>query len=112
MSQLLSLLPPLTLKSSNDHRGHGDSAAAAAKAVTGAFAADFGRWAVLATDGAYRPMVHLGLDDWKSVAARDSRQLQELLNHLERWEADDDPDGIHLQRAKRHDDKAIAVISF
>lgn len=85
---------------------------AAAEAVTGAFSIDSSPWAVLATDGAYRPIVHLGLDDWEDVAAHDSQQLSQLLTDLARWEADADPDGFELPRAKRHDDKAIATIRF
>lgn len=67
-------------------------------------------WLVLATDGVYRPMQHLGLDDWQAVAATDSRELACLLNVLDHWESGNDPDGRTLPRAKRHDDKAIAVV--
>lgn len=55
-------------------------------------------------------MQHLGLDDWSAVAAKDSTELDRLLNALERWETDDDADGVALPRAKRHDDKTIAVV--
>lgn len=85
---------------------------AAARTVTGAFTISSSRWAVLATDGAYRPMVHLGRDDWESVAFRDSDELSHLLAYLDDWEANVDPDGTALQRAKRHDDKSIAAIRF
>jgi hypothetical protein len=85
---------------------------AAAKAKTGAFDANSLRWAVLATDGAYRPMVHLGLDDWEHISVQTSEELNRTITYLDRWEADVDPDGTDLPRAKRHDDKAIAAIRF
>ncbi|MDO8149161.1 hypothetical protein Q6350_12045 [Isoptericola sp. b515] len=69
-------------------------------------------WLVLATDGAYRPMRHLGLDDWAAIAARDGVGLGGLLKDLDRWEKQDDPDGLALPRAKRHDDKAIATLRY
>lgn len=84
--------------------------AAAHHAATTSLPVDAAPWLVLATDGAYRPMQHLGLDDWGAVAHKDSNQLDELLKALERWESDDDPDGLALPRAKRHDDKTIAVV--
>jgi hypothetical protein len=48
--------------------------AAARHALTQTMAAHEIAWAVLATDGAYGPMAHLGLDDWPRVA-RLSRQI-------------------------------------
>jgi hypothetical protein len=66
-------------------------------------------WLILATDGAYRPIQHLGLNDWKGITARGNGELDRLLNEVHRWESRDDPDGLTLPRAKRHDDKAIAV---
>jgi len=85
---------------------------AATHAVTGTFATDSAHWAVLATDGTYRPIAHLGLNDWQSVAFRDSHELVRLLAQVEGWEAEVDPNAIELQRAKRHDDKAIAAVRF
>lgn len=67
-------------------------------------------WAVLATDGAYRTMRHLGLDDWPELAGADSAALAGVLDRCQRWEADTDPDGAALPRAKRHDDKTLAVV--
>lgn len=67
-------------------------------------------WLVIATDGAYRPMHHLNLDNWAAVAGLDSAGLQSLLNTLDRWERYDDSDGTKLPRAKRHDDKALAAV--
>jgi len=66
---------------------------------------------VLATDGAYRPMQHLGLDDWTAVAYQLDVELESTLKALERWEQHDDPNGLALPRAKRHDDKAIAAVT-
>ncbi|MFP5022520.1 hypothetical protein [Pseudonocardia phyllosphaerae] len=66
------------------------------------------RWAVLATDGAQRPIDHLELP-WADVAARDSDALGALLHDLHRWETHMDPDGRALPRAKRHDDKAVVT---
>ncbi|MEN2742735.1 hypothetical protein ABCS02_33585 [Microbacterium sp. X-17] len=85
---------------------------AAAEAATGWFVIDSGRWAVLATDGAYRPMAHLVRDDWETIAYRSSDELKQTLACLEGWEKHTDPDGIELPRAKRHDDKAIAAVRF
>jgi hypothetical protein len=84
--------------------------AAAHHAITTSLSVDAAPWLVLATDGAYRPMQHLGLDDWPAVAAKDSTELDRLLSALEHWETDDDADGLALPRAKRHDDKTIAVV--
>lgn len=67
-------------------------------------------WAVLATDGAYRTLRHLGLDDWPTLVGADGATLAGLLDVCRRWEADTDPDGAALPRAKRHDDKTLAVV--
>lgn len=82
---------------------------AAMHAMTGTLTSP---WAVLASDGAFRVMTHLGLDDWATVAGQNSEELSNLLATLGRWEAQADPNGNHLPRAKRHDDKTIAAISF
>lgn len=65
-------------------------------------------WAVLATDGAQRPVDHLHLS-WNDIARKDEADLLALLRDLHRWEAEQDPDGRLLPRAKRHDDKTIAA---
>ncbi|HEX6515536.1 MAG TPA: LYR motif-containing protein [Nocardioidaceae bacterium] len=67
-------------------------------------------WLVLATDGAYRSMIQLGIDDWSRVADRNDADLTDLLSRCREWEAEADPDGIELPRAKRHDDKSLAAI--
>ncbi|GAB3480779.1 hypothetical protein [Amycolatopsis cihanbeyliensis] len=69
-------------------------------------------WAVLATDGAYTTMDYLGLDDWPTMPTADANDLGALLHHCEAWEAHADPDAQELPRAKRHDDKSLAVVAF
>ncbi|MGE3835818.1 MAG: hypothetical protein AB7H43_13700 [Acidimicrobiia bacterium] len=66
-------------------------------------------WAVLATDGA-ADLIEFGGHDWQTIARSDGRQLDALLTELHRWEAEDDPDGRTLPRAKRHDDKTLVAI--
>ncbi|MFF4592672.1 hypothetical protein [Amycolatopsis sp. NPDC001319] len=67
-------------------------------------------WLVLATDGAYDPMRHLGLSDWPQVCAMDSDELHGLLVQCQAWEAKADPSGKALPRAKRHDDKSLVAV--
>lgn len=81
-----------------------------ARVVT--FAAADVRWIVMATDGAARPLVHLGWDDWSRIARFDSRELMALLEHCHRWETESDPDGVLLPRAKCHDDKTLVAINL
>lgn len=69
-------------------------------------------WAVLATDGAYNVMTHLGLDDWPKVSRSDSAQLAAILEQCQSWEDEVDPDAVALPRAKQHDDKAIAAVDL
>lgn len=69
-------------------------------------------WAVLATDGAYKTMAHLGLDDWNVVRDANRDELTGILHQCQQWEAISDPDGRELPRAKRHDDKSLATIFF
>lgn len=66
-------------------------------------------WAILTTDGAADLLLHLGLADWSAIAA-DPSQASRLLHRASDWEAHGDPDGSQLPRAKRHDDKTLAVI--
>lgn len=68
-------------------------------------------WLVLSTDGAYRPMRHLGRDDWEGIAKTDAVGLAAILDGVHRWETDDDPDGCALPRAKRHDDKSLIAVT-
>lgn len=68
-------------------------------------------WAVLATDGAYKPMELHGSDDWPHVAGLGDSALRILLDRCHQWETTD-PGGSVLPRAKRHDDKALAAVRF
>jgi len=68
-------------------------------------------WLVLSTDGTYRPLQHLGRDNWAEIARADDAALSAILDSLHRWEAEEDPNGRALPRAKRHDDKALAVVT-
>lgn len=84
--------------------------AAACHAVTVTLGVHDLSWAVLATDGITNPLTHLGRADWATVAAKSDRQLAGLLAAAHRWEREDDPTGRTFPRAKRHDDKTIAVV--
>jgi hypothetical protein len=67
-------------------------------------------WAVLATDGAYNTMQHLGRNDWPTLVNASAEQLDAELARCQEWEATGDPDASELPRAKRHDDKSLATI--
>ncbi|MGH3908593.1 MAG: hypothetical protein ACRDTE_31070 [Pseudonocardiaceae bacterium] len=69
-------------------------------------------WAILATDGAYTLMEHLGLADWPQLARANSAHLATILRHCHDWEDQTDPSGNQLPRAKRHDDKSLAAVTF
>lgn len=84
--------------------------AAAEQALVRHLSPDEAPWCVLATDGAYKPMEHLGLDDWRAVAAGDSADLTALLRRCQDWESTDER-GQQLPRAKRHDDKTVVVVT-
>jgi hypothetical protein len=84
--------------------------AAAHHAVERAVPADHIGWAVLATDGAADYIDHTG-QSWPRIALYDSEHLAALLGSADRWEAETDPDGQVLPRAKQHDDKTIAAVS-
>ena len=83
---------------------------AAEHALTFSRSAEDVPWAVLATDGAYNPMVHLGLNDWERVVHADADELAALLARCTLWESEEDPTARDLPRAKCHDDKAIAAV--
>lgn len=82
---------------------------AAHHAVVSEHAEDVTPWLVLATDGAYKTMAHLGLDDWPNIAHASEQQLDAILARCREWEQQHDPDGRDLPRAKRHDDKCLAA---
>ncbi|WP_084742757.1 PP2C family serine/threonine-protein phosphatase [Amycolatopsis australiensis] len=73
---------------------------------------DFLTWAVLATDGAYGPMLHLGLADWPRLAHESGPELERVLEGCARWERDEDPDGRMLPRAKVSDDKTLVAVEL
>lgn len=81
---------------------------AAKEAIVQTFASADMDWCVLATDGAQRPIDHLGMQ-WSDIAQMTTRELSDLLIDLHRWEEHHDPSGTALPRSKRHDDKAIVV---
>jgi hypothetical protein len=66
-------------------------------------------WAVLATDGASDFIDHTG-ESWADIAGYNAEQLSTLLARIHDWESGTDPDGRHLPRAKRHDDKTLAAV--
>ncbi|NQE89302.1 PP2C family serine/threonine-protein phosphatase [Nocardia terpenica] len=66
-------------------------------------------WVILATDGAAKPLEPLNIS-WPEVAHFTATGLEQLLDRCHRWEAERDPDGRLQPRAKRHDDKTIAVV--
>lgn len=84
---------------------------AANQAIVTEFITDSFAWAVLCTDGAKRLLGHLNLADWRTNASLDSADLSGLLDRCQQWEALHDPEAHELARAKRHDDKTIAVLS-
>jgi hypothetical protein len=68
-------------------------------------------WVIAATDGAFDLIPTLGVT-WHEVADMSTPQLDQLLRDVQTWEAETDPDGLALPRAKRHDDKTVAVVRF
>ncbi len=68
-------------------------------------------WLALATDGAVDCIAALRIP-WAEVARCDADGLNRLLSECHRWEAEDDPGGLLLPRAKRHDDKALVVVKW
>ncbi|MDQ0379048.1 hypothetical protein [Amycolatopsis thermophila] len=67
-------------------------------------------WAVLATDGAYNTMTHVGLTDWPAIAQAGPSELSAILDRCQQWERDRDPDarqfpepnGMTTRRARRY----------
>lgn len=68
-------------------------------------------WIVVATDGVTDLLPPLGLT-WPDIADMSTPQLVVLLDRIQTWEAEADPDGQAFPRAKRHDDKTVAVLRF
>ncbi|HJQ44809.1 MAG TPA: hypothetical protein VJ870_00605 [Amycolatopsis sp.] len=63
----------------------------------------------LATDGAYNPATYLAATDRPNWSQMSRDELDHCLRSYQLWEDLDDPEGCKLPRAKRHDDKAVAV---
>jgi hypothetical protein len=84
--------------------------AAARHAVTETVDRNAIEWAVLATDGAADFIEHAG-HGWHGIAQYGTEQLAALLARIHEWEDTSDPDGRHMPRARRHDDKTIAAIA-
>lgn len=85
-------------------------AESAAHAVTRTVPAALLDWIVLATDGTVDTARHLGLDNWETMAHSEQAGLSALLQRCHEWEANADPGGRQLPRAKRHDDKAVVTV--
>ncbi|MDQ2708705.1 MAG: protein phosphatase 2C domain-containing protein [Actinomycetota bacterium] len=85
--------------------------AAAHHALTTTIRADAITWTVLATDGAADVITHTG-PSWPTIADYNPDDLAALLDHLHHWEYGTDPTGYLLPRAKQHDDKTIAAVTF
>ncbi|MEU4245837.1 hypothetical protein AB0F15_00310 [Amycolatopsis sp. NPDC026612] len=86
--------------------------AAAHHAITRSLPIGMASWVITATDGAYEPLEAVDPGEWSRFADWTSVELAELLRRLHRWEHEVDPEGRSLPRAKRHDDKSIAVVHF
>ena len=82
---------------------------AAYQAIERCYPADAVPWCVLATDGAYRPLRQLGIP-WNRVH-ENLENLEQLLADCQQLE-ELDPEGLRWPRAKRHDDKTLAVVSL
>lgn len=83
--------------------------AAAGHAISAAYPRESVVWVVVVTDGAYDPLEVLGIR-WSEVAVQSATGLHGLLVRCHEWEAETDPVGRLLPRAKRHDDKTVAVL--
>ncbi|MFI6030436.1 protein phosphatase 2C domain-containing protein [Amycolatopsis magusensis] len=83
---------------------------AAEHAVTRTWTTNRPAWFVLATDGAYEPMRHLGHNDWPAIAQSSPEKLRAILERCHAWESNSDPDAKALPRAKQHDDKSLTAV--
>lgn len=84
--------------------------AAAENALTDRLPCQSAPWLVIATDGAYRPLAHLGLAGWNDIAKVDELALADLLRQCHAWEVQVDANGSSLPRAKCQDDKTLAAV--
>ncbi|SDU67312.1 hypothetical protein SAMN04489733_8102 [Amycolatopsis keratiniphila] len=85
---------------------------AAQHAIVHRIRSDAVPWAVLATDGAYKPMRHLEITDWHAISTMADHELMDIVTRCHTWERDIDPDARVLPRAKRHDDKTLVTARF
>jgi hypothetical protein len=85
--------------------------AAAGHAVHRSYVASDIAWCILATDGAQRGLDHQGAD-WAALPGESNEELRARLDDLHSWENDCDPNGRHLPRAKRHDDKTLVTSTY
>lgn len=83
--------------------------AAAEYALSVRYPADDVSWVIAATDGVVDLVPVIGVS-WPEVASMSTHDLGELLARIHRWEAETDPNGQTFPRAKRHDDKTVAVL--
>ncbi|MEV5299645.1 hypothetical protein [Amycolatopsis methanolica] len=83
--------------------------AAAHEAVLLTRALKSATWGILATDGAYNTMTHLGFTAWPAYATAEAGHLTAMLRFCEHWERERDPGGRALPRAKLQDDKALVT---
>lgn len=79
---------------------------AARHAITQHYPAPGPSWALTMTDGAAD---HLGTQDALRLVHMPSVDLETLLTERQRWEQESDPTGRLMPRAKRSDDKTIAI---
>lgn len=84
--------------------------AAAYDAIRVTIPADQSPWAIVAADGAYAPMGHLGITDWPTISAMTTADLHDIVTRCHTWEHGTDPDARTLPRAKRHDDKTLTAV--
>ncbi|MGQ0480579.1 MAG: hypothetical protein ACT4O0_06055 [Pseudonocardia sp.] len=82
--------------------------AAAHHGLTATIRANSITWAVLATDGAADLIDHHG-PAWPRISHFSRDALGALLAELHHWETVCDPNGLHLPRAKPHDDKTLCT---
>jgi hypothetical protein len=88
------------------------SPAAALQAITERIPRGAISWAVLTTDGAFNLIDYQGRENWPNIGRCDASQLADKLARLYIWEQSSDPIGEMFPRAKTHDDKTLAAVTF
>jgi serine/threonine protein phosphatase PrpC len=66
------------------------------------------KWTIIATDGAFDPLLHLGQANWDRIALESSHGLAQILLAIRTWEKTD-PNGNLFPRSKVSDDKALVA---